>query len=609
MFQMDGRYEKVVAINVPHAITKEDVGYFREVFGNNIRVNPGDKVRPNYKHYIGRMSHEMGLYAVSAFCCGKEGFDIEEGASLDENVKTMSKMKQAKCLLRIYVDPEDPDMKVYLDELEAIMANQKKMESLTVKIGEMGKGWILGESAEDPVAEGVPHKATLMYHAGYWSLVEEVMAWRDVGDSVVAVAWTHGPGSYYGGQLVVTETDRVDKHGRPMLNYAWADDHIRTHARFDWPIGYQAYGDESERLYLYTEKCLGWDGHLTCLKVTVVSKEQYESTAVIGGKSLKMPINLKAAMAAGQARAQARSETNSQGSSKTADAVCYGHKNKTVKREPRTVGQIAAEVNVDFKDIGALSVRINQVLRTEYPDQEIGERTKMREEIITLVLVDMAQSRINLCPKKQVLISQWETLTDRKVDVGRGWGMRSTMYLKKQLTNAKLRVERIIGREARELDSVTEEDDGGDSDTYDESHSDDSEPPAKAKRPASPVGSGDGRRDVKVVKKGVLIAKKKKKAVVASRKRGLAKRFAGTILPVIAVCLLGCFMLAFIVGLMLFMLKMYRDATRTFAAVGALAALGSSVAALTDDVGSPGWISTAGTMVKGVFRSAWNSGN
>lgn len=216
----------------------------------------------------------------------------------------------------------------------------------------------------------------------------------------------------------------------------------------------------------------------------------------------------------------------------------------------------------------------------------------MREEIIEAVLVDVASQRINMAPEKQVLISQWGNLSDRNVDMGRGWSMRSSMYIKKKLDNGKKRLERMMGRKIKQLDPISE-DEGLVTASRDEDDEDD-EPPKDKK---------------KVIKKGILIGKNKKPAEEKKKERGFVKKMAATVLPVVVVVLLGCFLVAFVVGLMMFAFKMYRDATRTFAAVGALAALGASVATLTEDVGSPGWISSAGTVVKGVFKSAWNSGN
>jgi len=536
--------------NFKQKFSGEVVGNLKAILATKVTV--GDSAVPNYKHLVMRVISESERKKNAIIM---ERVDVEEGVKFDENLRTIWPEKYAKISLRAFLtDPETMDSAKQFNDA---VRNPKIVRDLEKRCG-YSVSDIMFEPMEAPVTG--KHKVTYIHDAAYYSPIVNILANRDVGDKVIMAGWFgFGVGEYFG-ELTVKKTDFVDRYGRECLEWSIkGEGKSKFHPIWDPKTGYHKeavvpvlnseddddiirdclpVGKEVcytlDRFYPGAGVMSGATQMFGTFIAKVISEEEYESSRSRAGN-----FDLDEAMKSSAAKLRAKISASKEDSSSVSGDSFVSHTNSEIddierevkmpkqssKRAPWGDEQIAALVDVDYKDPRVTASRVNSLIIQEYPGITISDKSERFEKIMALICVEMFKRKAYRDGLTEAVLRQWEAYSHPSSNPAQGMFTRFGAWAH---TTAK-----------GVCDKVTE--------------------------------AGSSAKSYATEK----VSKSKAKATQGS--------WVGAVMPILALLAMCVGMCAFLIMVCLIMAKMYRGTVRTakwsafiLSAIGGLTALGDA---------------------------------
>jgi len=402
----------IITINFPYSLNVGQVADLKKTIGVK-HISTGTNKVPAYKHLIARLTAESIVKIVGGMT---KHIDIEEGVKADENLLTVFPKKAGfkGMTLRTCFPEDELFFKAAKDDFIKVASNPEKVKHIKNRFGYDVRDIIIDPLEFVPV-EG-KHKVRFAKDVMYYVPWPNAIANFDDGDVLIAAGWTLGVGEHFG-EIIVTETTTEttevrDYYGRVCLKWQIiGEEHPKYHPQWNLPLGYvkgttsaftdeyeltvdsaEAYCDSGVDVYAFITPYLNLNGDYAVRSIRKVSEAEY----------LK---NQPTAYSFDEQKARARTKRGESDYSGSETASECG--SERPPKKALTIGQMAARVDVNYKDPRVTQARIGQFILDNYPEIEIGEKAEMEAKIFDLVAKAMLDRKVKRPEVTQAVLDDW----------------------------------------------------------------------------------------------------------------------------------------------------------------------------------------------------------
>jgi hypothetical protein len=419
---MSKNFKNVKQFNFFHDFSDEVVDFIKLATGVK-SITTGDKAVPKYKHVVSRVAVES---MERVFAGTTKKIDIEYGCKFDENLRTLMPDKFGKTILSSWFYPAVSGQNEFYDQFNKSMDN-------SALVGAMLKKYNITPSSFKifPIEAGVPDGCMVGHvkDAIYYTTMANAMYNKPDGFVLHVCGWTMGVGEYFGGEIVVEETDDVDRYGRRNLRYVIAGESGgKVHPRWEFKYGYQCEqtrgiedyypgaDEDLDAMFVPADKPVYFnvkakfenEGLYRYIEVTKVSEAQYVK------HSAKTVITLETIIEAQRAlRRRAEDGCDDDACDDRASVTSSsGSRGTAVKRLPLTASQIAAKADVNYSNPNVTSARVNAIILEEYPGCDIEFKSDMCEAVMALICAHVVKRKGGRNGLTEAVLNQWKEMAE-----------------------------------------------------------------------------------------------------------------------------------------------------------------------------------------------------